>query len=717
MENVDPVEAHVQRYLNQAIDWGKGSIEQFLPSVPERLKDKVRERILELEAIAAAFFDEGRGLSPGDTVAGRCKLIGVLGAGSFGEVWRALDHRLEREVALKVQHAHWSIDPAASERMKREARALASISGPGAVRVFDLLSHRGRLVLVTEIIGDGETLAEQVARLQGARGRCEIEERINRLLPAFDALAEAHILGILHRDIKPTNLLWDGDFFRVSDFGMASRPSWETLTSTGASPGTLLYSSPEQIRGEALGPQSDVWSIAATLIEYISGKRLISGQSMAAIREEILTGNYNWKEIRAAIPKDLLALLQKALENSPKRRHEDAGELARDLRLWLAGDLTTSSFRLVFLRGRRWFEHNRGEGVIILTLLFVLCFISYSGFRMFQAERLSGEVVSSLQGVLRGLDPLVPETSNETLSQRLKALGDLAAKATKLPNKERAQIFETLGNTQMALDDYKGAAVSFGDALRLVNSDDVKVKLAWCHRDSDPELAKNLLGPIASRDYGRGKEADFVTAFARNRLGTLLLGNPQSLLSWPLARDTFQAVEVDLISNGEYEKWLLPLNALNLATAFSQLENYETALSHYARAEELFIERGMGMHPETFYIHVGRHHAYWALNEYVQGVEALQKALDHRNRTFGPKNSTTLNIKRMLCKNLIELGCIEKAEHEFNELLDSLLQMEGSTWVSEIRRTLPECANALGMTSSPKYQQVLAALAGGEVSG
>ena len=193
---------------------------------------------------------------------GRYDILGPLGKGGMGEVWKALDVSLQREVAIKSLPDTLALDPDRLSRLEREAKLLAAINHPNIAAIHGLEESGGTRFLVLELV-QGETLAERVAR-----GRLSVDETLKLALQLADALEAAHDKGILHRDLKPANISVTPEQGKVLDFGLAktlerSTGWWvtePTLTAAGMVMGTPAYMSPEQARGEPVGRQADIWS-------------------------------------------------------------------------------------------------------------------------------------------------------------------------------------------------------------------------------------------------------------------------------------------------------------------------------------------------------------------------------------------------------------------------------------------------------------------------
>ena len=201
-----------------------------------------------------------------------------IGRGGMGEIYRATDELLGRVVAVKVLADRYAEDPSVRERFTREALAAARLSGrPNVVTIFDVGESEGRPFIVMEYLGGG-SLED---RIRG--GRVQTGQALDWLEQAAVALDAAHAEGVVHRDVKPANLLLDGaDNVHVADFGIASAAGMDSLTKTGTVIGTAAYLSPEQAQGERATPGSDRYALAVVAWELLTGRRPFGGDTPAA---------------------------------------------------------------------------------------------------------------------------------------------------------------------------------------------------------------------------------------------------------------------------------------------------------------------------------------------------------------------------------------------------------------------------------------------------
>ena len=253
-----------------------------------------------------------------------------IGRGAMGDIYLATDDVLGREVAVKVLADRYAADESIRQRFKREALAAARLSGePGAITIFDVGEWDGRPFIVMEHVGGGSL--EDCLRRDGAQPPGRALAWLEQAAAALDA---AHRHGVVHRDVKPANLLLnDRGEVRVADFGIATAAGMDSLTLTGTVLGTAGYLSPEQARGERAGPASDVYSLAVVAYELLSGHRPFENDSVTA--EAAAHVNAPVPSIAARcrnLPRELDRVFQHALAKDPPGRYGTAQEFVADLR-------------------------------------------------------------------------------------------------------------------------------------------------------------------------------------------------------------------------------------------------------------------------------------------------------------------------------------------------------------------------------------------------
>jgi eukaryotic-like serine/threonine-protein kinase len=258
----------------------------------------------------------------------------LLGIGGMGEVYRAKDTRLNRDVAVKVLPELFADDPETLARFSREAQLLASLNHPHIAQIYGL--ENGAIVM--ELV-DGSTLADRIAR-----GAIPLDDALPIARQIAEALEAAHDRGIMHRDLKPANIkLTAGGSVKVLDFGLAKAldslapseaisggidsPTYATAgTAPGIILGTAAYMAPEQARGHPVDKRTDIWAFGVVLYEMLSGRRPFAGQTLSDTVAAVLREDIDWTRLPGETPDDLRRLLRRCLERDPKNRLHDAAD-------------------------------------------------------------------------------------------------------------------------------------------------------------------------------------------------------------------------------------------------------------------------------------------------------------------------------------------------------------------------------------------------------
>ena len=257
---------------------------------------------------------------------GSYKLISRLGAGGMGEVWRAEDTRLQRFVAIKILSEHIANDPEWKARFLREARTIAQMNHPNIATIYSIEQEGETFFIAMELV-EGESLATVLAQ-----GKLEPREAVRILRQVAEALAEAHEKGVVHRDVKPDNIIVSKRVVKVLDFGIAkqlvSTTESPTLTQGGMIVGTPFYMSPEQALGRPVDARSDIFSLGVVLYEALAGKRPFEGEAVTeTMMNIIMTEPPDLAVIAPAVPPSLAAVVRRALQKKPENRFPTAGEL------------------------------------------------------------------------------------------------------------------------------------------------------------------------------------------------------------------------------------------------------------------------------------------------------------------------------------------------------------------------------------------------------
>jgi eukaryotic-like serine/threonine-protein kinase len=304
---------------------------------------------------------------------GHYQILSPLGKGGMGEVYRAKDLRLGREVAIKVLSDRFSDDKNSLSRFEREGKALASLAHPNILSIFDFGTEEGTSYAVMEIL-DGETLRSLLSH-----STFSWKKAVGITIPIVEGLAAAHSKGITHRDLKPENVFVTADGqIKILDFGLARQEravseeqrseagTISRLTEPGIAVGTVPYMSPEQVRGDAVDARSDIFSFGCVLYEMIAGQRPFAGNSAADTSAAILKDDpQKITELGKTIPVELERIILRCLEKHPDQRVQSARDLAYDLKNILGNSTATKTLPVSSARSRSALLVL----VIILTLL------------------------------------------------------------------------------------------------------------------------------------------------------------------------------------------------------------------------------------------------------------------------------------------------------------------------------------------------------------
>jgi serine/threonine protein kinase len=262
---------------------------------------------------------------------GSYRLISRLGAGGMGEVWRAEDTRLLRPVAIKILSERIASDPEWKARFLREARTVAQMNHPNIATIYSIEQEGDMLFIAMELV-EGESLAAVIAH-----GAVPPREAVRIITQVAEALAEAHEKGIVHRDVKPDNIIVSKRVVKVLDFGIAKQNNpqaaeQKTLTQAGMIVGTPFYMSPEQALGKPVDPRSDIFSLGVVLYEMIAGRRPFDGESVTETMMNIIMNEpADLAAVAPGAPRMLADVVRHALQKKLEARYQTATELIEGL--------------------------------------------------------------------------------------------------------------------------------------------------------------------------------------------------------------------------------------------------------------------------------------------------------------------------------------------------------------------------------------------------
>ncbi len=278
-----------------------------------------------------------------NTRLGPYQIVSLLGTGGMGEVYRALDTRLDRTVAIKVLPRHLSEQSSVRERFEREARAISSLTHPHICALYDVGREDGIDYLVMEYL-EGESVADRVTR-----GALPTDQVLRYAIEIADALDKAHRQGLVHRDLKPGNIMLTKSGAKLLDFGLVKYTSPEEvgpltnlptqnrpLTEEGTILGTFQYMAPEQLEGREADARTDIFAFGAVLYEMTTGRRAFRGSSKASLIAAIISGAPEPMSVAQPLtPPALARVVQVCLAKDPDERWQSAHDIAEELR-WIA---------------------------------------------------------------------------------------------------------------------------------------------------------------------------------------------------------------------------------------------------------------------------------------------------------------------------------------------------------------------------------------------
>jgi eukaryotic-like serine/threonine-protein kinase len=362
-------------------------------------------------------------MSAGDLIVGRYELVELIGRGGMSSVWKAEDRLLDRTVAIKVLHEQFTNDDEYVERFRREARSVAQLSHPNIVTVIDRGQDDGRQYIVFEYVA-GENLKQVIER----GGPLPVRDALLLALQMARALSFAHDRGLIHRDVKPQNVLLNEDGqAKMTDFGIARSVDVEGVTVTGTVLGTSEYIAPEQARGQRVDALTDVYSLGVVLYELLIGDVPFRGENFVAIAlRHVNEPPPSVLERRPECPPRVALAVERAMSKRPEERFGSMEELAAELDDCLA-DLDPSSEEATMIsrqpvappRARRAARPRRRRHGILWPVVAVAAVLGIAALAAFGAMALrddgdgDGAAAASAPIRLAGVDSYDPEGDNK----------------------------------------------------------------------------------------------------------------------------------------------------------------------------------------------------------------------------------------------------------------------------------------------------------------
>ena len=452
-----------------------------MPTGPEAILELARKMGLLSESTIESLSREAalQALSGGDTpvllegkapdapelvAPERFQELGVLGEGTSGRVVKAFDRKLQRQVALKLLLRD---DERSVVRFLREAQAQARVEHAHVCRVFDVTEHGGRACIAMELV-EGGTLSSLATEMT-------LEQRVRALAEVAEAVQAAHEQGLLHRDLKPGNVLVQRTAagFRpvVADFGLAQELD-ASATATGRLAGTPQYMAPEQARSEsALDRRADVWGLGATAYAVLVGRPPFEGSVAKVLWQVVHEEPPAPRAVQPRLPRDLETVLLTCLRKDPSERYDSARELAEELRRWLRGEPVLARRPGLLVRGaalaRRWPKLTAGIAAAAVITVGSALWLRARVAGLTETARVHGRALERAELGLRLAYALPLHDVTKERDALRTTMREVARGMDELPGQSRPQAHAVLGHGHLALGELADARRELEEAVRL----------------------------------------------------------------------------------------------------------------------------------------------------------------------------------------------------------------------------------------------------------
>jgi serine/threonine protein kinase len=587
--------------------------------------------------------------NPGDSFAqGKYRLEEVIGDGSDAQVWLAYEHRVQRDVVIKVLREP-NVDVGARHRFEVEARALGAINHDGVIKLLEYSSEPGSPSYMVLDHGGTKTL------LSCIKGECEVftnmslHDRLEKFNVVVEGLAVAHTSvdhQIIHRDIKPNNILWDGNRFRLCDFGRCSIGGISGGDVSGQFIGNFVNPAPEQFFEKPIVTTgTDAFNIVAAMHSMLTGDSIYQVEGLFGTKEAAVAGRIVWGASFKKIDKPLRAIIEAGLKYNRDERYSEAESLHSDITRYLNNEKVSVSIETPYQKGHRWVKRYPWPTALLSSLILVAGLMTYIAYQERVSSIQTQHILNAFGGLLQSIDPLLPVTGVSSQSDSLMELKDTLDISTGLGDALRAHLYYSLGARYMQLNAFEHAAEVFQLCLNLGANDLASINLAWCIREgahlmSEPgtlsdkakaEYARacELVYSISQRTYPAGDvEKDRIILLAKNRYASILLSGEDE--SQAKALEILISLDAELRYRKDIEGWLLPVNSGNLGTAYIRRKEFAEGLVLHKQSELDFIAAKLALHPEMAFAYRGQAEAYIGLEDYERGLKALRRTLQHR---------------------------------------------------------------------------------------
>ncbi len=619
---------------------------------------------------------------------GEFELLEVLGRGASGLVWRAYQASLARHVALKQLYPVFVLDQRLRSRFELEASAAARLSHEGIVSIFSVGDQGGVPYIVQELIPKGRTLATWIAERShsGPWGREHYSEVARLAAQVAEALAHAHEHGIIHRDLKQSNvLLTHQGAPKVADFGLARVAGEPSLSKSGDLSGTIAYMAPEQVMGKRreIDVRSDVFSLGVTMYELLTGSRPFAGDTQQQVIEKILREQpADPRSLRSKIPRDLALICLEALRKKPEHRYQTMQALAKDLRSFLAGGPVLakppSLLQRVNAMVRSYPRAVAGVAAAVALLTVTLGMLMWvmeernlaafeAGFSEALISRSDEFDLSSARRdgaeLLRETDVAREKLSGEALTKYLEKVAGVLRREGRTG--EATRLFEE------ALSRRESAGSGAGQAAL-----GTRRRLAWCHvvemrfEQAARVLQQGLdLAPVGSLLHDL-LEAQYCDAMIRGRLEERLLayhrdgGDPEALLRGLLERlemerpaDLLLAAQTQAIL-GSYLRF--QNRSEEAATVLEQAKRY--------CARTLALDDPLRMHVIVEWS-VARGESRWLPVDWENSAQEFTRVAHAMGERYGPHHAATGRAWFEAGRAHLESGRFISAEADYTKAL------------------------------------------------